>query len=222
MECEISGTVAQAARLEFAQSEEVWASRSSLIAHTASINWDVRIPGGLTSGLKRSLAGEGLSLVHFQASAEGGELILGANAPGRIQKWNLETDGPVVTTRGAFLAAWGADVRITASLAKRAGAAFFGGAGLLLQRIEGRGTALIHGRGDFREEVLSAGEERRVSTGNLAAFAASVDYDIETVSSWKKIFFGKEGVFMTRLQGPGRVLLQTLKPGSKKKELAVS
>ena len=37
MECEISGTVAQAARLGFAQSEEVWASRSSLIAHTASI-----------------------------------------------------------------------------------------------------------------------------------------------------------------------------------------
>ena len=119
-----------------------------------------------------------------------------------------------MTTRGAFLAAWGPDVRITASLAKRAGAAFFGGAGFLLQRVEGRGTALIHGRGDFRQEVLFAGEERRVSTGNLAAFAASVDYDIETVSSWKKIFFGKEGAFMTRLQGPGRILLQTLKPSS--------
>ena len=76
------------------------------------------------------------------------------------------------------------------------------------------GTALIHGRGGFQQETLFAGEERRVSTGNLAAFAASVDYDIETVSSWKKVFFGKEGAFMTRLQGPGRILLQTLKPSS--------
>ncbi|MFQ5741050.1 MAG: AIM24 family protein [Acidobacteriota bacterium] len=51
-----------------------------------------------------------------------------------------------------------------------------------------------------------------MSTGNLAAFSAAVDYNIETVGSLRKTFFSKEGLFMTRLTGPGTVLLQTLKP----------
>lgn len=50
-----------------------------------------------------------------------------------------------------------------------------------------------------------------VSTGHLAAFADSVDYDIQTVGSLRRAFFGGEGIFMTRLTGPGVVLLQSLK-----------
>ena len=92
-----------------------------------------------------------------------------------------------------------------------AGAAFFGGAGLFLQKISGTGTVLVHGSGDFQDVRLGAGEQLRASTGNLAAFAEAVDYDIERVGSLRKTLFGSEGFFMTRLQGPGRVLLQTLK-----------
>ena len=60
--------------------------------------------------------------------------------------------------------------------------------------------------------ALSAQHERLiVSTGNLAAFADNVDYDIQTVGSVRQAFFGGEGIFMTRLTGPGTVLLQSLK-----------
>lgn len=125
----------------------------------------------------------------------------------------LVSDGALLATRGALLGAWGDDVRIDVTVAKRAGAAFFGGAGLFLQRLSGRGTVLIHGSGDFDQRDLDPGQEIFVSTGNLAAFADSVDYNIRGVAGCRQMLFGGEGLFMTRLQGPGRVLLQTLKRG---------
>jgi uncharacterized protein (AIM24 family) len=102
-------------------------------------------------------------------------------------------------------------VVIDVQVARRAGAAFFGGAGLFLQHISGSGTVLVHGSGDFLERDLARGEAVLVSTGSLAAFAESVDYDIQGVAGCRRIAFGGEGLFMTRLSGPGRVLLQTLK-----------
>ena len=208
----IDGTVAQTARLVFDGGEFAWASKGSIISYTAGLRWDVRMPGGLAGALKRALSGEGLSLTYLEPGAAGQSVILGANAPGHIHEWSLEEDGPVLTTRGAFLAAWGSSIDISVSMARRPGAALFGGAGLVLQRITGRGTVLVHGHGDFRALRLAPDEECRVSTGNLAAFSSSVDYDIETVGSLRKTFFGKEGLFLTRLRGPGAVLLQTLKP----------
>ena len=212
MDFTIDGTVAQSARLSFDRGEFAWASRGGIISYSGGLIWDVRMPGGLAGGVKRMLAGEGLSLARLEAVQGGGSVVIGANAPGHIHEWSLDRDGPVLTTRGAFLAAWGEPIEISVRVARRPGAALFGGAGLILQRISGRGTVLVHGHGDFRRLTLAPGEECRVSTGNLAAFSDSVDYDIEAVGSLRKTFFGKEGLFMTRLCGPGTVLLQTLKP----------
>ena len=55
---------------------------------------------------------------------------------------------------------------------------------------------------------------------DLAAFAEVVDYNVQTVAGCRRIFFGGEGLFMTRLTGPGRVLLQTLKRAAQSKASA--
>lgn len=115
-----------------------------------------------------------------------------------------------MTTRGSFLAGWG-DIDISVTVARRAGAAIFGGAGLFLQRVAGRGIVLVHASGYLDDRRLAPGEVLTVSTGHLAAFADSVDYDIRYVGGMRKALFGGEGLFMTRLVGPGRVLLQTVK-----------
>ena len=211
MDVTIEGTVAQSVRLEPARGESIWASNGSIVSHAPGLIWDIRVPGGLTGAMKRSLAGEGITLTYIGARVGGQAVTLGANEPGHIQAWNLDASGPILTTRGAFLAAWGTDIKITVAVARRPGPALFGGVGLVLQRIEGSGTVLVHGRGDFRKTDLATGEELRVSTGNLAAFAASIDYGIQSVGSLRKTLFSKEGLFMTRLTGPGTVLLQTLK-----------
>ncbi|HRJ42974.1 MAG: AIM24 family protein [Caldilineaceae bacterium] len=211
MRYSISGEIAQSIRLEFEPGEFAWCSKGSLMAYTPSIQWNLRVPGGLGGAVRRSLSGEGIALTYLQTDTPEQHALLSANAPGHLEVWDLESDGPVTTTRGSFLCAWGDDLDITVTIARRAGAALFGGAGLFLQTVSGKGTVLVHASGDFSEHRLVAGEQMLVSTGNLAAFSSEVDYDIQGVGGCRKILFSGEGLFMTRLSGPGRVLLQTLK-----------
>ena len=60
------------------------------------------------------------------------------------------------------------------------------------------------------EKVLAPGEVLKVDTGNVAAFEAGVGFEVETVKGFKNILFGGEGLFLTRLTGPGRIWLQTM------------
>ncbi len=211
MQYQFSGEIAQSVRFDFQPGEYVWASKGSLMAYSPGLTWTLRLPGGLGGAVRRSLAGEGVSLSYLESTQPDQYALLAANAPGHLELWDLQEDGPVTTTRGSFLAAWGSDIDITVTVARRAGAALFGGAGLFLQQISGVGHVLIHGSGDFHDRRMREGEQVLVSTGNLAAFSSQVDYDIQGVGGCRKMIFGGEGIFMTRLSGPGRVLLQTLK-----------
>jgi uncharacterized protein (TIGR00266 family) len=217
MQYTIHGELAQVANLSLEKGDSCWASKGSIVAMDPGLGWTLKIPGGASGAARRMMSGEGLAMTFIEASADGQRATLAANQPGKIIAWDLD-DGPVITTRGSFVAAFGPRVEIDVRVAKRAGAAFFGGAGLFLQHISGTGTVLVHGSGDFIERELSEGEAVLVSTGSLAAFAESVDYDIQGVAGCKRMAFGGEGLFMTRLTGPGRVLMQSLKrmaPGPK-------
>lgn len=211
MQYQLVGEIAQYVRMQFEPGENAWASNGALMSYSSGMFWDLRLPGGLSGALRRSFAGEGVSLTYLEAKQAGQYALLVANLPGHIRSWDLTSDGAVITTQGAFLAAWGSDINIDVTVARRAGAAMFGGAGLFLQKVSGKGTTLVHGSGDFEERFLEKGEQLFVSTGNLAAFAETVDYSIQAVGSFRRYFFGAEGLFVTRLTGPGRVLLQSLK-----------
>lgn len=216
MQHTICGEFAQYARLVFDAGETCWAGKGGIMSYTQGVSWTLRVPGGVAGAARRMLAGEGVALAHLQADRAGATASLASNQPGRIFIWDL-ADGPVITTRGSFLGAWG-DVDISVTVARRAGAALFGGAGLFLQRISGTGTVLVHGSGDLDDRRLAHGESLTVSTGHLAAFSDSIDYDIQYVGGVRKALFSGEGLFMTKLTGPGRVLLQTLK---RQHELAI-
>lgn len=206
----IEGELAQVANLTMDRGDTCWASKGALVALDPDLPWTLRVPGGAGGAARRMMSGEGLALTFIEANRDGQHATLAANQPGKILPWDLGS-GAVITTRGSFIAAFGSEVNIDVTVARRAGAAMFGGAGLFLQKISGEGTALIHGAGDFVERDLGRGESIVVSTGSLAAFAATVDYDIQGVAGCRRIAFGGEGLFMTRLTGPGRVLIQSLK-----------
>jgi len=210
MQYAIHGELAQVANLVLDKGDTSWASKGSIVAMDPGLGWHLKVPGGAGGAARRMMSGEGIALTYLEASADGQRATLAANQPGKMIAWNLD-DGPVITTRGSFVAAFGPRIEINVRVAKRAGAAFFGGAGLFLQHISGSGMVLVHGSGDFIERDLTQGEAVLVSTGSLAAFAESVDYDIQGVAGCRRMAFGGEGLFMTRLEGPGRVLLQTLK-----------
>lgn len=63
--------------------------------------------------------------------------------------------------------------------------------------------------GDPVIKELAPGEILKVDTGNVVAFEPSVAYEIETVKGLGNIFLGGEGLFLTRLTGPGKVILQS-------------
>ena len=86
----------------------------------------------------------------------------------------------------------------------------FGGEGFLLQRLAGQGMAFFEVDGTCYEKVLAPGEVIKVDTGNVAAFQEGVGYQVERVKGFRNILFGGEGLFLTKLTGPGKVWLQTM------------
>ncbi len=92
---------------------------------------------------------------------------------------------------------------------KKLSAGLFGGEGFILQDISGKGMVFLEIDGNKVEKDLAPGEVIKVDTGNVVAFEKSVKYEIETVKGLKNIFFAGEGLFLTKLTGPGKVILQT-------------
>ncbi len=203
---ELRGEIAQTVTVALEAGQTMWASKGAILSHDEGIRWQLKIPGAAVS---RMLSGEGLAMTYITADKPGASVTLSANQTGKVAVWDLAW-GPVTCTSGAFLGAIG-DVQIDVTVARRVGAALFGGAGFLLQKLSGQGLVFIHGSGDFVERDLHPGEAVTVSTGNLAAFGSGVGYDIVGVGGCLKILFGREGLFMTRMTGPGRVLMQSMK-----------
>ena len=56
---------------------------------------------------------------------------------------------------------------------------------------------------------LEPGQIMYVDTGNVVAFDSTVTYEVEMIKGAKNIFFGGEGLFLTKLVGPGNIILQT-------------
>ena len=78
-----------------------------------------------------------------------------------------------------------------------------------MQDISGVGTAFLEVDGDIVEKELQNGETLLVDTGNVVAFDKTCKYEVTTVKGAKNIIFGGEGLFLTKLVGPGKVILQT-------------
>ena len=93
---------------------------------------------------------------------------------------------------------------------KKLGKGLFGGEGFIMQRIQGNGMVFLEIDGYCKEYDLGVGETIVIDTGHLAAMEETCTMDIETVKGAKNIFFGGEGLFLTRVTGPGKVYLQSM------------
>jgi len=79
-----------------------------------------------------------------------------------------------------------------------------------MQKITGNGMVFLEIDGYCKEYNLTAGQSIIVDTGYLAAMSESCTMDIETVKGAKNIFLGGEGLFHTRITGPGKVYIQSM------------
>lgn len=114
----------------------------------------------------------------------------------------------LICQKGAFLCSQ-SSVKLEVAFSRKFSAGLFGGEGFILQKLSGNGTAFLEVNGGVVEKELKPGEIIKLDTGNVVDFQEGMAYEIETVSGFKNILFGGEGLFLTRLTGPGKVILQT-------------
>ncbi|MBI5371246.1 MAG: TIGR00266 family protein [Sphingobacteriales bacterium] len=167
--------------------------------------------GKLMSAGKRILTGESLFMTAFTNTVAGKKKVsFAAPYTGKIIPLDLqELGGTIIAQKDAFLcAAKGVSVGI--HFQRKLGTGLFGGEGFIMEKLEGDGFAFLHAGGYIVEKQLQPGEVLKIDTGCLVAYTPSVDFDIEFVRGIKNFMFGGEGLFFARLQGPGKVWIQSL------------
>ena len=110
--------------------------------------------------------------------------------------------------KNAFLAAE-ESVEVDIHFRNKLGSGIFGGEGFILQKFTGNGMVFLEIDGEVIEKDLAPGEKILVDPGHIAAMEESIEFDIERVKGAKNILFG-EGLFFSRLTGPGKVWIQTM------------
>ncbi len=167
--------------------------------------------GKLLGAGKRLITGESLFTTVFTHEGAGKARVAFASPyPGSILPIKLDDyGGRLICQKDAFLAA-AKGVQIGIHFQQKIMTGLFGGEGFIMQRLDGDGWAFVHVGGSVIERELKPGEVLHVDTGCLAAMTADVNMDIESVGGIKSMIFGGEGVFFARLEGPGKVWLQSL------------
>ena len=207
MKYEIIGQTVPAVEVTLSAGESMFTQSGGMVWQTEGIKMTTNARGGLAKSLGRMFTGESIFMANYTAEAEGAKIAFGSTVPGCVVPVDI-SQGEMIVQKGAFLCAQ-QSVDLKATFTKKFSAGLFGGEGFILQRLFGSGMAFIEVDGDKVERILAPGEVLKVDAGNVVAFDTSVSYDIETVKGLGNIFLGGEGLFLTKLTGPGRVILQT-------------
>lgn len=210
MDYKITGNNLQIATLKLNEEEVVYGEAGAMVYMSSNMKMEAKMKGGLMKSLGRKLlAGESMFMTEFKSSGGKATVAFGGNSPGTIHKIEITPGKGFMAQKDAFLCAQ-TSVELSIAFQKKLGSMFFGGEGIVIERLSGKGTAFIHACGDFMEFNLGAGQTMKVDTGSVVGWDETVSYDIETVKGIKTMFLGGEGLFLTSLTGPGKVILQSM------------
>ncbi len=221
---DIEGHNLQIARVHLQAGQEIYAEAGKMVYKSAHVDWATRMTGQSVSqkilgAIKRKLMGESLFFTYFHAANGPGEVGFAGHYPGKIQVFELAPGQVIMVQRDGFLFAQ-ASVQLDIAMVRKLGAGLLGGEGFILQKLTGPGAVFVHAGGDHVDFTLAPGEVLQVQTGHLVAFEPTVNYDVQMVGSIRTAIFGGEGLFLTTLTGPGRVILQSMTLERLRHELA--
>ena len=157
----------------------------------------------LGSLLKRKIAGESLLWTFYQGR---GQVGLADKFFGRIIPIELQ-DEAILCQKSAFLEALG-DIDLSFKILKKLGVGLFGGEGFVFQKIKGSGIVFLTAAGELTALDVPP-EGILVENGHLVAVDQNLDIDLETVRGIKNVLWGGEGLFLLRISGQGKVLVQS-------------
>lgn len=209
MQYNIIGDTMPAVEVTFdAPGESMYTQSGGMAWMTEGVSLTSNARGGLGKSIGRMFSGESLFMATYKAERAGTMIAFASTVAGEVLAIDIGACGGMICQKGAFLCAE-ETVDLNVTFTKKFSAGLFGGEGFILQDITGTGTVFLEIDGNKVEKILAPGEVIKVDTGNVVAFEKTVSYDIETVKGLKNIFLGGEGLFLTKLTGPGKVILQT-------------
>lgn len=208
MRYEIIGKTVPAVEVTLNRGESMYSQRGGMAWQTEGINMTTNARGGVMKSLGRMFTGESIFMNTFTAGVDGAKVAFATTVPGDIVPINVGENNGFTIQKNAFLCAE-PGVDISVAFTKRFSTGLFGGEGFILQKAAGNGMLFLEVDGDPIERVLAPGEVLKVDTGNVVGFESTVSYEIETIKGLGNIFLGGEGLFLTKLVGPGRVIIQS-------------
>lgn len=209
MKFELIGSTMPAVEVVFEQAgESMYTQSGGMCWMSEGVGMKTNTNGGLMKGIGRMFAGESLFMATYTAEKDGARIAFSSTVPGEIIGLKIDDYKEFICQKGAFLCAE-PTVNLAVTLTKKFSGGLLGGEGFILQKLTGSGMVFLEVDGDKVIKNLASGEVLKVDTGNVVGFESSVKYEIERVKGFSNIIFGGEGLFLTKLTGPGKVILQT-------------
>ena len=209
MNHEILGKTVPVVEVTLNKGESMYSQVGGMSWQTNGIDMKTNAKGGILKSLGRAFTGESIFMNTYTAEVDGAKIAFATTVPGDIIPLDMKNHPEgFVFQKGAFLCAE-SNVNVKVTFSKKISAGFFGGERFILQRAEGMGKLFLEVDGDPIVKKLEPGEVLKVDTGNVVGFEPTVNYEVEMIKGFGNIFLGGEGLFLTKLTGPGKVILQS-------------
>jgi uncharacterized protein (TIGR00266 family) len=185
--------------------QSIQAEAGAMVSMSANIELQSQMKGGLFGAIKRAAGGESAFVSTFTARGGPGEVTLAPGAPGDIAAIELNNQSFFVQS-SSYLAG---DASLTVDTKWGGAKSFFGGEGLFVLMVQGRGLLLVSSFGAIHRKTLQPGERYVVDTGHLVAWEGTTQYTLRKAAAgfFRSIVSG-EGI-VAEFSGPGELLIQT-------------
>ena len=188
----------------------------TLVTENGAMSWmspnmkmETNSGGGIGKMFGRLFSGESLFMNEFTAEGCEGMIAFASSFPGSIIPYQVTPENGIIVQKRGFLA-MEKGLEVSVHFQKRLAKGLFGGEGFIMQKISGNGMVFLEIDGHCKEIELAANESIVVSTGFLAAMSESCSMEVEAVKGIKNALLGGEGLFNTRIYGPGKIYIQSM------------
>ena len=165
--------------------------------------------GGVGKALGRMFTGESMFQNIYTSVGGSGMISIGSSFPGEIKAIEVKPGEEIICQKSAFLAST-PGVEMSIHFKKKFSTGFFGGEGFIMQKFTGNGLLFIEIDGTPVEYELQEGQQMLIDTGHLVMMSSTCKMDIKSVAGLKNKLLGGEGFFNTVVEGPGKIIIQTM------------
>ena len=209
MNYEIIGDTFPAVKCHLTQGETMRCEGGSMSWMDDEISMRTEGGGGLGKALGRMFSGESIFFNEFTCEGSEGEIVFSSSYPGKIIPVDLSGGKTIIAQKHAFLAAT-KGVNVEMHFKKSLGKGLFGGLGFIMQKFSGDGIVFLEIDGGVEEYDLGPGDVKLIDAPHLAIMESTCTMELQRIKGAKNVLLGGEGLFNTRVEGPGKIWVQTM------------